>query len=81
MDQVAGAGSGAATWQLPSAPPPIRVRKRRKLVLRNKAPMWNENSQVNGTRNHERGWAEFNMCCTSIAQIQIILLGCVRVFC
>ena len=39
-------GCSAEKWQLPNAPPPIRVRKRRKLVLRNKAPMWNETSQV-----------------------------------
>lgn len=29
-----------------SAPPPVKVRKRRKLVLRNKSPMWNDTSQV-----------------------------------
>ena len=27
-------------------PPPIKARKRKKLILYNKSPMWNENSQV-----------------------------------
>ena len=30
----------------PSAPPPVKYRKRRKLVLKNKSPMWNDASQV-----------------------------------
>jgi hypothetical protein len=29
-----------------SAPPPVKARKKRKLVLHNKSPMWNETSQV-----------------------------------
>lgn len=31
---------------VPAAPPPVKARIRRKLILRNKSPMWNETSQV-----------------------------------
>ncbi len=68
-------GCSAEKWQLPNAPPPIRVRKRRKLVLRNKAPMWNETSQVGkDTFSSSLIFSTFSTTHTSFPLLQVYQL-------